>query len=438
MMLYKDVLIAADLVNNKELVETRRKTMSKRRFIVLMISLSVVLTMNMTAFATESMAEENLLHKNAKSSKNEIIEDHSNDAKKAVAHYSSDDIATLILTVTEGDSQELIDVKQKKREFKADTESSSINLPKNPEVGVRMVTESSKLIEIAFPEEVVKNTDCECINDTVVYNREESSVVAAVQAISSPQDGLEYSGIRQFVVIKDNNAPKEYSFDFRLPEGGRLVMSEHFKDGYTEDRGCAYVLDGDGNIQYIIESPWATDSEGNNIQTRYRVDGKTLIQTVDFNEKSAFPIVADPACYEYWKIEDTQNAGTHYGEWVEAVRKQYKGKGASSITANISTTVQNSVSGSIQLSVKKILESVGISASISKSWTVSSSDTETLTGRKKGVYALYYRKMYTKYYVIQRKYIRSDGQNIKGNTTKVATVLKCKRAVNWSDLKKIG
>lgn len=44
---------------------------------------------------------------------------------------------------------------------------------------------------------------------------------------------------------------------------------------------------------------------------------------------------------------------------------------------------------------------------------------------------------YTKYLVTQRKYIKNDGKTIKGKTTKVATVLKAKKAVHWSNLKKI-
>ena len=91
------------------------------------------------------------------------------------------------------------------------------------------------------------------------------------------------------------------------------------------------------------------------------------------------------------------------------VKKNFNGKGKSTITANVGVTVSNSVSGSIQVSKAKILKSVGITASLSKSWSFNASDSEDLTGRKKGVYALYYKKLYTKYLVTQRKYIKNDG-----------------------------
>jgi hypothetical protein len=41
-------------------------------------------------------------------------------------------------------------------------------------------------------------------------------------------------------------------------------------------------------------TPWVKDANGNPVPTRYSLDGNALIQTVDFNQNTAFPVVADP------------------------------------------------------------------------------------------------------------------------------------------------
>lgn len=91
--------------------------------------------------------------------------------------------------------------------------------------------------------------------------------------------------VREIIVIKNESAPREYSFDFELPNGGKLVMADSFKSCYEEDAGCVYVIDGDGNIQYIIDVPWATDANGNEVATNYSIRGNTLVQTVFFRQR---------------------------------------------------------------------------------------------------------------------------------------------------------
>ncbi|WP_257131989.1 hypothetical protein [Bacillus toyonensis] len=39
---------------------------------------------------------------------------------------------------------------------------------------------------------------------------------------------------------------------------------------------------------------WAKDANGNPVSTHYKVEGNKLIQVVDFDENTAFPVIADP------------------------------------------------------------------------------------------------------------------------------------------------
>ena len=42
---------------------------------------------------------------------------------------------------------------------------------------------------------------------------------------------------------------------------------------------------------------WAKDADGNSVETNYRIEGKTLIQCVNFDVDSVSPIIADPTAH---------------------------------------------------------------------------------------------------------------------------------------------
>lgn len=44
-----------------------------------------------------------------------------------------------------------------------------------------------------------------------------------------------------------------------------------------------------------IAPAWAKDANGIDVETRYSLNGNTITQVVEFDEHSAFPIVADPS-----------------------------------------------------------------------------------------------------------------------------------------------
>ncbi|MFG3281587.1 hypothetical protein [Streptomyces sp. NPDC048111] len=111
---------------------------------------------------------------------------------------------------------------------------------------------------------------------TTVYPNATSGADFAVQPTTD--------GARTLIVIKNSSAPKEYTFDLGLPQGaqvkplpsgGLLVVKDRMPLG-------------------ILESPWAKDANGNPVATAYRMEGNQVVQTVAFNESTAFPVVADP------------------------------------------------------------------------------------------------------------------------------------------------
>lgn len=61
--------------------------------------------------------------------------------------------------------------------------------------------------------------------------------------------------------------------------------------------------DGEETVEVmgVIAPAWAKDANGNSVNTSYIINGNTLTQSVEFDENSAFPIVADPTTTKYRK-----------------------------------------------------------------------------------------------------------------------------------------
>lgn len=89
------------------------------------------------------------------------------------------------------------------------------------------------------------------------------------------------------LVIDNHEASTEYRFENAVPEG-------HTAKAHPD--GSVSFIDIDGNESGGIAAPWALDANGEEVPTRYALDGTTLIQTVD-HEGAAYPVVADPAWF---------------------------------------------------------------------------------------------------------------------------------------------
>jgi hypothetical protein len=121
---------------------------------------------------------------------------------------------------------------------------------------------------------------------TVVFRNSDAAAETAVQATAA--------GVRALVVAKHASAPREYTFPVTLPPGGRLVSSAELL-GAQYDTGEIIALDGAGHALGTFGRAWAKDAEGATILTQYRVEGSSIVQTVEFTGSTAFPVVIDPA-----------------------------------------------------------------------------------------------------------------------------------------------
>ncbi|SEM44966.1 hypothetical protein [Rhodococcus maanshanensis] len=93
------------------------------------------------------------------------------------------------------------------------------------------------------------------------------------------------------ITIPDPAAPSRYEFPLNLPAG--------FTTDPQED-GSITVNNAAGLPVGSFAKPWATDANGGTISTSLKVEGNSLVQYVNFTEKTAFPVTADPSWNWGW------------------------------------------------------------------------------------------------------------------------------------------
>lgn len=94
------------------------------------------------------------------------------------------------------------------------------------------------------------------------------------------------SSVQLTTVIEGPQAPTEYAYPVDVAGGGTLVL---------HPEGMVEIRDAHGEFAGAVAKPWARDATGAEVPTSYRVEGDTLIQTVDHAAAGvAYPVVADP------------------------------------------------------------------------------------------------------------------------------------------------
>lgn len=94
-------------------------------------------------------------------------------------------------------------------------------------------------------------------------------------------------------VIAEIAAPlaEDLAFDIDLPAGHRL---QEAGDGTID-------IVGPGGISSSgFEAPWAHDAAGRDLATEYALDGNRIVQRVDLDEDTAYPVTADPKLTTGW------------------------------------------------------------------------------------------------------------------------------------------
>ncbi|MFF9080266.1 DNRLRE domain-containing protein [Streptomyces rubiginosohelvolus] len=167
----------------------------------------------------------------------------------------------------------------------AATDENTVGVPWNGKGGTIDVQNGKMPTQLGLPAADSKGS---VIGGNVVYNS-----TGPVDTVVQPTvDG----GSRTLQIIKNSSAPHDYETSFTIPAGMKAV---------THDDGSVSILPEDDSKEQagFFEAPWAKDAQGKDVPTSYKVVGKKLVQHVEFNENSQFPIVIDPSWWSTaWKI----------------------------------------------------------------------------------------------------------------------------------------
>lgn len=181
----------------------------------------------------------------------------------------------------------------------ADGYEMCIKIPKESSEPIYFTDGICEEIEMNLPQEASRMDGKLSDKGTVLYTSKGADVsfdIEPLQYVGKDEETLE--GLRTSIIIDNENAPHEYEFSYELDAEDKLVSSAEYL-GEDFDTGEYYVVDRENEIKYIIDAPWAKDANGNSINTYYRREGNKLIQNVEFDKNTAFPVVADPS---FWKV----------------------------------------------------------------------------------------------------------------------------------------
>nr|WP_237330046.1 DNRLRE domain-containing protein [Streptomyces sp. BA2] len=172
----------------------------------------------------------------------------------------------------------------------APTEENTVSIPwdgKNNGIAIKNGQMPNKL---SVPQDSTKGTQ---VGGNVVYIS-----TGAVDTVAQPTaDG----GSRTLNILKNSSAPKDYETGFTFPAGMKAVQHD--------DGSVSLCSEGDENAEQapqkepagFFEAPWAKDANGKDLPTSYKVVGNKLVQHVEFDANTAFPIVIDPSWWSTTK-----------------------------------------------------------------------------------------------------------------------------------------
>ena len=240
------------------------------------------------------------------------------------------------------------DVYETKDAVVADGYYSEITIPKNGSDAIELSDGEGGKFTMSLSQEAQSTEGVLADNGTVMYDCD-NDVSIAVQPLIEDFGDEQIESVRTLITIANEDAPHKYDFDIEVNKDQHLVLAKDFFSDELNagseqevDTGEAYVVNKDNEIQYIIDPAWAKDANGEDIDTHYEVSGNTLTQVVDFDENSAFPIVADPTAKQVGKC--VLFIGAVLGATIFAVAK----------LAKVAKWIKNS--GGVSKAAKRIIK----------------------------------------------------------------------------------
>lgn len=165
------------------------------------------------------------------------------------------------------------------------TSDRSVLVPGNADGVIELRPESSREVRVGIPgtsESVVRNT-----MDGAVFGDALNDTSIVARAVGGGE-------VQLIAVLESANAPTRLVFpidagpDASLasnPDGSVSLQVPEATDGLTSVTTSVAE----------IAPPWAVDATGSAVPTRYELQGSNLVQVVETNDRTVFPVTADPS-----------------------------------------------------------------------------------------------------------------------------------------------
>lgn len=164
-----------------------------------------------------------------------------------------------------------------------------VTIPLDPDATIAIEgtgVASVPVLEVNLPEEITVSGGQVARDGTVVYEGLDGGASAAVQA-------LEGGSARVQTITPDAGGPHEFTYTFApgvtpvLAEDGTVELLQEVSDGMAMSVGG-------------VAEPWAFDVNGKPVDTAYAIVGDSLVQTIQADDETVYPVVADPMFTQTW------------------------------------------------------------------------------------------------------------------------------------------
>ncbi len=135
---------------------------------------------------------------------------------------------------------------------------------------------SSRSLSIGLPLTAAASAKV-AASGAVVYSDPDRGAAAGVRVFDS--------GVQIATVLGSASSPRSFNYPVALPSGAHIEVLGN---------GGLVFVSADGNSLGGFSPPWATDANGKAVATTYQVQGNTVVQQVQTEESTSYPVVADP------------------------------------------------------------------------------------------------------------------------------------------------
>lgn len=207
-------------------------------------------------------------------------------------NFSASEIDSFQIEKIVDNAKDALDIEQTSQQVKPEITGSDISFA--TDTGTTHIHVDSKNIELnpktvdgSNPPLFTMKTDSA---DDSYSVRPDGSTVVSANDKHFVIDSYEDSSLRIQTVIESRTAEHEIQVELGLSQD---EVAEIEADGSV---GFYRRFDGENKrlLTSIIDKPWAVDANGTPVDTWFRLDGNKLVQVVDTDETTAYPVTADP------------------------------------------------------------------------------------------------------------------------------------------------